>query len=221
MLSRATSSVLIGRADERAQLDLAFQSAVRRDAGDCDGCGRGRRGKVAARHRIRGPRSWEATVLTGACIDERVPYSPIADALRSLARSGWAPDDVCRGSCDGTGVAGAGARMAADGRPDSGAGSSESVQSAFVQLVEALGRQRPGRGRRGGSALVGHVNQESVDVRDAQRRATFACCCLSPIAPMTSPGATRSVRSSPRRRVSHRPRPWNSSVSTLPGSPTC
>ena len=34
----------------------------------------------------------DSVVLTGGCVDEHVPYLPIADCLRSLQRAGWQPD---------------------------------------------------------------------------------------------------------------------------------
>ena len=94
VLRRATSPVLIGRTGERARLDAAFRSA-------CDGApvivlvaGEAGIGKTRLVTEFAADVRREARVLAGACIDERVPYSPVADALRNLVRSGWDPGDV-------------------------------------------------------------------------------------------------------------------------------
>ena len=144
VLRRATSPVLIGRAGERARLDAVFRSA-------CDGApvtvlvaGEAGIGKTRLVTEFADDVGAEATVLSGACIDERVPYSPIAEALRSLVRSGWEPGDVGeRGWADlgalvpELGWAAGGRRRAIED------GSPGRLQGAFLLLLEELGRERP------------------------------------------------------------------------------
>jgi DNA-binding CsgD family transcriptional regulator len=144
VLRRATSPVLIGRAGERARLEVAFRSA-------CTGvpltmliAGEAGIGKTRLVNEFARAVGGEATVLLGACIDAGVPYSPVADALRSLVRSGWQPGDVGE---DGWGALGA--LVPELGWPASGLrrageeGSAGRLQGAFLQLVEELGRERP------------------------------------------------------------------------------
>ena len=140
---RATSTVLIGRADERARLDAAFRSV-------CDGvpvtvlvAGEAGVGKTRLVTDFADDVRSVATVLVGGCIDERVPYSAVADALRSLVRSGWAPDDVGQRSWVGLGALVPELGWRTSGERVGGDGSPERLQGAFVQLVEELGRERP------------------------------------------------------------------------------
>jgi DNA-binding CsgD family transcriptional regulator len=144
VVRRATSPVLIGRASERARLDAAFRSA-------CDSApvtvlvaGEAGIGKTRLVTEFANDVRAEATVLSGACIDERVPYSPVADALRSLVRSGWEPGDVGE-----RGWAALGALVPELGWPTSRRrrtgreASPGRLQGAFLQLVEELGQHRP------------------------------------------------------------------------------
>ena len=91
---RATSPVLIGRTGERASLAGAFRAAVAGAPVTVLVAGEAGVGKTRLVTEFVRDVGAEATALFGACIDERVPYSPIADALRSLARSGWDPNEV-------------------------------------------------------------------------------------------------------------------------------
>ena len=144
VLRRATSPVLIGRAGERARLDAAFRSASAGAPVTVLVAGEAGIGKTRLVTEFANDVCHEARVLAGACIDERVPYSPVADVLRSLARSGWEPGDVGeRGWADlGALVpelgwsAGGPRRAGEDGSPGR-------LQGAFLLLVEELGRERP------------------------------------------------------------------------------
>ncbi len=140
---RATSTVLIGRAGERARLDAAFRSV-------CDGvpvtvlvAGEAGVGKTRLLIDFANDVRTEATVLTGGCLDERVPYSPVAHAVRSLVRSGWAPDDVGQRAWVALGALVPELGWPTTGGRAGGDGSPERVQGAFVQLVEELSGERP------------------------------------------------------------------------------
>ena len=140
---RATSTVLIGRAGERARLDAAFRSV-------CDGvpvtvlvAGEAGVGKTRLVTDFANDVRTEATVLSGACIDERVPYSPVADAVRSLVRSGWVPDDVGQRGWVALGALVPELGWQTTGGRPGGDGSPERLQGAFVQLVEELSRDSP------------------------------------------------------------------------------
>jgi AAA ATPase domain len=97
VLRRATSPVLIGRAGERARLDVAFRAACAGEPVTVLIAGEAGIGKTRLVNEFAGAVAGEATVLFGACIDERVPYSPVADALRSLVRSASARRNSCAG----------------------------------------------------------------------------------------------------------------------------
>jgi DNA-binding NarL/FixJ family response regulator len=143
VLMRTTSPVLIGRAGERARLDAAFRSA-------CTGvpvtvlvAGEAGIGKTRLVNEFARAVAGEATVLLGACIDERVPYAPVADALRSLVRSGWEPRDVGEDGWAALGVLVPELGWTAGGRRRGGEGGSPGrLQGAFLQLVEELGGER-------------------------------------------------------------------------------
>ena len=143
VLRRATSSVLIGRTGERARLDAAFRSA-------CDGAsvivlvaGEAGIGKTRLVTEFAADVCREARVLAGACIDERVPYSPVADALRNLVRSGWDPGDVGERGWADLGALVPDLGWSAGGRRASEDGSPGRLQGAFLLLVEDLARDRP------------------------------------------------------------------------------
>ena len=143
VLRRATSPVLIGRAGERARLDAAFHSA-------CDGApvtvlvaGEAGIGKTRLVTEFADDVCREARVLAGGCIDERVPYSPVADALRSLVRSGWSRAMSASGAGRTSGPWCRSWDGPQAGRRQTGDGSPGRLQGAFLQLVEELGRERP------------------------------------------------------------------------------
>ena len=164
---RATSTVLIGRADERARLDAAFRSV-------CDGvpvtvlvAGEAGVGKTRLVTDFADDVRSEATVLIGGCIDERVPYSPVADALRSLVRSGWAPDDVGQRSWVGLGALVPELGWHDSGRPGRWGRFTGAAAGRIRPVGGGAGPGTPGRCDHRGSALVGRLHPESVDVRDA------------------------------------------------------
>ena len=140
---RATSPVLIGRTGERASLAGAFRAAVAGTpvtvlvAGEA---GVGKTRLVTQFVQDVGP---DATALFGGCIDEGVPYSPIAGALSSLARSGWDPNDLDeRGWSELEALSPDLGRHARD-RPPRRDGSAGRLHAAFLQLLEALCADRP------------------------------------------------------------------------------
>src|SRR5712675_1564666 len=91
---RVTSRIVIGRAREQTRLDAAFRSACAGPPMTVLVAGEAGIGKTRLVTEFGHDMAAEAIVLAGGCVDERVPYSPIADALRGLLRSGWEPGDV-------------------------------------------------------------------------------------------------------------------------------
>ena len=140
---RVTSPVLIGRAPERARLDAASRAAFVGPPVNVLVKGEAGIGKTRLVAEFSRDVAAEAIVLAGACIDERVPYLPVTDALRSLLRSGWEPDD---GAESGWGELRAllpelGGRWSSGGpRKEEAPGQ---LQGAFLRLLESLCRERP------------------------------------------------------------------------------
>ena len=99
MLKRVTSPVLIGRADERARLDATFRSACAGVPVTLLVAGEAGIGKTRLVTEFARAVAAEATVFFGACIDEGVPYSPVAD--RSERSSSWS-DSPARRDPDGS-----------------------------------------------------------------------------------------------------------------------
>jgi DNA-binding CsgD family transcriptional regulator len=136
--------VLIGRAGERARLDDALRLASTGVPVTALIAGEAGIGKTRLVNDFAGSLAGEATLLSGACIDDTVPYSPVTDALHFLVRSGWEPGDVGE-----RGWASLGALVPDLGWPSSGhsrpgeESSPGRLQGAFLQLVEELGRERP------------------------------------------------------------------------------
>ena len=91
MSRRLVSPTLVGRATELAAIARALDSAVAGAADPPAGRGRSRRREVAPRPRGLGDRRTRGMrVLQGGCADigdGGVPYGPIVEALRTLARS--------------------------------------------------------------------------------------------------------------------------------------
>jgi DNA-binding CsgD family transcriptional regulator len=144
VLRRATSSVLIGRAGECERLDVAFRSACAGAPVTVLVAGEAGIGKTRLVSEFAKDVCAEARVLSGACIDERVPYSPVTDALRSLVRSGWEPSDAGeRGWADLGSLVPELGGPASGHRPAGEDGSPGRLHGAFLQLVEELGRERP------------------------------------------------------------------------------
>ena len=140
---RATSPVLIGRTGERASLAEAFRAAVAGGPVTVLVAGEAGVGKTRLVTEFVRDVGAEATALFGACIDERVPYSPIADALRSLARSGWDPNEVDgRSWAELEAISPHAASHARDGLPRQD-GSAGRLHAAFLQVLEALCAERP------------------------------------------------------------------------------
>jgi DNA-binding CsgD family transcriptional regulator len=84
----------------------------------------------------------EATVLLGACIDENVPFLPVADALRSLVKSGLVPKEPSAAWAE------LGALVPELGWPSTARlprdeASGGRVQGAFLLLLETLSEDRP------------------------------------------------------------------------------
>jgi predicted ATPase len=130
---RMTSRVVVGRAAERASLDAAFRSASAGAPVRVLVAGEAGIGKTRLVAEFAHDVAAEAIVLAGGCIDERVPYSPVADALRSLARSGWHADaDIGWGELGALVPELAG--QANGGESETG--SSGRLHSAFVRLLE-------------------------------------------------------------------------------------
>jgi DNA-binding CsgD family transcriptional regulator/tetratricopeptide (TPR) repeat protein len=138
---RVSSRVVVGRAGERASLDAAFRSTCAGTPVTVLVAGEAGIGKTRLVAEFAMDVAAGAIVLAGGCLDERVPYSPIADALRSLLRSGWQPGDADSGWAELGAlvpeVVGRGSR----GPPASG--SPGRLQGAFVRLLDRLCRDRP------------------------------------------------------------------------------
>jgi predicted ATPase len=138
---RATSPVLIGRAGEQACLDAALRSV---------GVGRPVTVLIAGEAGIGKTRlvaefvvsvAGEVMALAGACVDEQIPYAPVANALRSLVRSGWEPSDVGeRGWGELERLLPELGWTRGSRRQESGV--SGQLQGAFLLLLEQLCRER-------------------------------------------------------------------------------
>ena len=139
---RITSRVVIGRADERARLQAALRSASAGSPVTVLVTGEAGIGKTRLVADFAGSVAGEVTVLAGACIDERVPYTPVADALRSLVKSGWEPGDVGERGWGELGALVPELGWPARDRGREG-GSPGRLQGAFLQLVEELCHERP------------------------------------------------------------------------------
>jgi tetratricopeptide (TPR) repeat protein len=143
VLRRATSPVLIGRAGERARLDVAFRSACAGEPATVLVAGEAGIGKTRLVTEFANDVCADATVLLGGCIDEGVPYSPVADALRSLVRSGWEPRDAGERGWAALGSLAPELGWQATSSEPREDGSPGRLQGAFLQLVEELGQERP------------------------------------------------------------------------------
>jgi DNA-binding CsgD family transcriptional regulator/tetratricopeptide (TPR) repeat protein len=138
---RVTSRVVIGRAGERARLDAAFRSASVGGPVTVLVAGEAGIGKTRLVAEFVHDLAADATVLVGGCIDERVPYLPMAEVLRSLLRSGWQQGEVEAGwgeLC--TLVPELAGEVTGGGHP---AGSPGRLEGAFVRLLETLCGERP------------------------------------------------------------------------------
>jgi tetratricopeptide (TPR) repeat protein len=140
---RATSPVVIGRARERERLEASVRSA--REGGPVAMliAGEAGVGKTRLVTEFAASVAGEVTVLAGACIDERVPYSPVADALRSLVRSGWEPGQVGDRGWGQLGALVPELGWHTRGRVRQEGGSPGQLQGAFLQLLEELCEARP------------------------------------------------------------------------------
>ena len=141
MARRITSPVLVGRAAEQACLDAALGSVREGRPGTVLIAGEAGVGKTRLVADFVTRVAGGVRVLAGACIDEQIPYAPVAYALRSLVRSGWEPSDVGeRGwgelerllpELEGT-----------RGSPRRDGGVSGELHGAFLRLLEELCRER-------------------------------------------------------------------------------
>ncbi len=137
-----TSPVLIGRGGERARLDAASRSAFSGTLISVLVAGEAGIGKTRLVAEFVRDVAAEAIVLAGACIDEHVPYLPVADALRSLVRSGWEP-----GHDGDNGWGELGALLPVSGGHESSGGprqhgSPGTLRGAFLRFLENLCRER-------------------------------------------------------------------------------
>jgi predicted ATPase len=109
MTGRVTSSSFVGREDELRRLQQVLQSAAAGEPGTFLVAGEAGVGKTRLVHEFAGRVDGEALVLLGSCIQLSgggLPYGPIVDALRPLARDldpaeldellGPTPDDLAR-----------------------------------------------------------------------------------------------------------------------------
>jgi DNA-binding CsgD family transcriptional regulator/DNA polymerase III delta prime subunit len=107
MRGRATSTSFVGRQEELRRLQQVLQSAAAGEPGTLLIAGEAGVGKTRLVHEFAGRVGGEAQVLHGSCIQLSgggLPYGPIVDALRPLARDldpaeldellGPAPDDL-------------------------------------------------------------------------------------------------------------------------------
>src|SRR4051812_34522258 len=92
MSTRVTSSRLIGRTAELAQLEAALADACDGQAAIAFVAGESGVGKTRLLAELeRNARDQEVLVLIGDCVDlgeSELPYVPLVSALRPLARSG-------------------------------------------------------------------------------------------------------------------------------------
>ena len=109
MTGRATSTSFVGREEELRRLQQGLQSAAAGEPGTLLIAGEAGVGKTRLVHEFAGRVDGEAQVLLGSCIPMTgggLPYGPIVDALRPLARDldpaelnkllGPTPDDLTR-----------------------------------------------------------------------------------------------------------------------------
>jgi predicted ATPase/DNA-binding CsgD family transcriptional regulator len=109
MMGRATSTSFVGREEELSRLQRGLQSAAAGEPGTLLVAGEAGVGKTRLVHEFAGRVGGEALVLLGSCIQLSgggLPYGPVVDALRSLARDldpaelnellGPTPDDLAR-----------------------------------------------------------------------------------------------------------------------------
>jgi DNA-binding CsgD family transcriptional regulator/tetratricopeptide (TPR) repeat protein len=139
---RATSPVLIGRERERTRLEAGLRSAVAGPPVTMLVAGEAGVGKTRLVAEFAASVAGEVTVLAGGCLDERVPYAPVADCLRFLARSGWEPGDAGQRGWSELGALAPDLGWHAPGRRHAH-GAAGRLQGAFLQLVEELCRERP------------------------------------------------------------------------------
>jgi DNA-binding CsgD family transcriptional regulator len=138
--ARVTSRGVVGRDHERARLDAAFRSACAGQPVTVLVAGEAGIGKTRLVGEFTRDVEAEAIVLAGGCIDERVPYLPVADALRSLLRSAWRPGELTGGWGELGALVPELAGQANGGGPE--AGSSGRLHGAFLRLLETLCRER-------------------------------------------------------------------------------
>jgi DNA-binding CsgD family transcriptional regulator/tetratricopeptide (TPR) repeat protein len=132
---------VIGRDRERARLDGAFHAACAGQPVTVLVAGEAGIGKTRLVAEFTQDVAADAIVLAGGCIDERVPYLPVADAVRSLLRSGWQPGELTGGWDELGALVPELAGQASGGQRE--AGSSGRLHSAFLRLLETLCRERP------------------------------------------------------------------------------
>ncbi|HEY7075055.1 MAG TPA: AAA family ATPase, partial [Solirubrobacteraceae bacterium] len=146
MASRVTSSRFVGRAPELAELEAALADAAAGNpslafvAGD-SGIGKSR----LLSEFLRRARAEGARTLTGDSIelgDGELPYAPLVDALRPLARE---HDPVLEGLAPATrGELGALLPGLGDGRPGDGAADAQArLFEALLTLLDELAHERP------------------------------------------------------------------------------
>ena len=151
LATRVTSTRLIGRTAELAELEAAFAAAadghpsIAFVAGE-SGVGKSRLvSELSARAKARGART-----LCGECVElgeGELPYAPLVAALRPLSRDGDPVldevGDAARAEL-ATLLPELGARGRAPPRPDEGAGAAQRrLFEALLALLERLGREDP------------------------------------------------------------------------------
>ncbi|MGZ6642001.1 MAG: helix-turn-helix transcriptional regulator [Solirubrobacteraceae bacterium] len=144
MRTRVTSSRLIGRTPELAELEAALADASRGRPSVAFVAGESGVGKTRlATELARRADATGARVLIGECVElgeGELPYAPIVAALRSLTRDG----DPVLGELDATTRAGlAGLLPEIGGDPDRADPAQARVFEALLTLLEALGRAAP------------------------------------------------------------------------------
>ena len=138
VVGRTTSRTLIGRAREQALLDAAFVSARAGSPVTALVMGEAGIGKTRLVREFLCRAERDSVVLTGACVDEHVPYLPISDCLRCLQRAGWQPDEGAEAD-----LAPLLPEFAGTDRGPRGQDSAGRLQRAFLRTLDFLGRDRP------------------------------------------------------------------------------
>ena len=209
--TRVTSTRLIGRAPELAELEAALADAARGRPSVAFVAGESGVGKTRLVTELADrAHSSGARVLIGECVElgeGELPYAPLVAALRSLARDG----DPVLGELDATtraGLAAVAPRRRQPGRQRPGPvarlrGAADAARGARPRRPAAADRRGPPLGRRL-DARVHDVRRPLAALRAGARRRHLPLRRAAP-PPPAAPAAGRARARRPR--PAHRPRP--------------